>query len=321
MSSPSFPTSVSGRFTLGTISTDIGGRAPSANGSLSLQHTATGVNLLWTPIAGFPVIFLEGTGDGITATNGSDTTLSNHFIRLASNDHATHESRPQLTIQTSNRPAPNVNPGPAPAAVVGVSAQLSGSVSNAINSAWSFVSGPEMVSIRNSVPPVTTVMFSAPATCIPRLSAANSFGETSRTLSVTAAGVALTNLETWRQQYFSTLSNTGNAADNADSNNDGENNLLEFATGQDSNASNRVVSSLMKTGTVLEFTYTRSKAAVQDGVSFAVEYSDLLAPPWTSVGPGTVIADDGTLETLRVSISSGASGRRFVRLRVSDGSP
>ena len=78
-------------------------------------------------------------------------------------------------------------------------------------------------------------------------------------------------------------------------------NLLEFATGQDPNASTRVVSSLVKTATGLEFTYTRSKAAVQDGVTYSVEYSDLLTPPWTSVGPGTVIADNGTLETVRAT--------------------
>ena len=48
--------SVSGTFALGTISNDVGGRAAATYGSFALQHTAAGVNLLWTPIAGFPVI-------------------------------------------------------------------------------------------------------------------------------------------------------------------------------------------------------------------------------------------------------------------------
>ena len=85
----------------------------------------------------------------------------------------------------------------------------------------------------------------------------------------------------------------------------------------DPNASTRVVSSLTKTATGLEFTYTRSKAAVQDGVTYSVEYSNLLTPPWTSVGPGTVIADDGTLETVRAQIPAAPSGRRFIHLKVS----
>jgi hypothetical protein len=164
-------------------------------------------------------------------------------------------------------------------------------------------------------------MFSDPGTYILRLSATNSFGETSRTLSVTAAGTALTNLETWRRQHFGTLSNIGSAANNADPNNDGENNLLEFATGQDPRASTRVVGTLEKTATNLEYTYVRSKAAVEDGVSFSVEYGHLLMPPWTSASPGTVIADDGALQTVRAQIPASPSGRRFVRLKVSIGSP
>ena len=258
---------------------------------------------------------------GLMLKTATDTTLANHYIRLASNDHATLEWRPQLTIQTSNRPAPNVNPGTAPAAGVGENVSLNGSVSNATSSVWSLVSGPGVAFFGSSTAPVTTMKFSDPGIYILRLSATNSFGETSRTLSVTAIGTALTNLEMWRQQYFSTLTNTGNAADNADPNNDGENNLLEFATGQDPHASTRVVGTLEKTATNLEFTYIRSKAAVEDGVTYSVEFSDLLTPPWTSVGPGAVIADDGTLQTVRAEIPAGPSGRRFVRLHISQGSP
>lgn len=67
----------------------------------------------------------------------------------------------------------------------------------------------------------------------------------------------------------------------------------------------------------LEFTYIRNKAALQDGISFSVQYSDLLTPPWTSVGPGTVTGDDGTVQTLHAQIPAGAAGRRFVRLGIS----
>ena len=253
---------------------------------------------------------------GLLLKTATDTTLSNHFIRVASNDHATLEWRPQLTILTSNRPAPNVNPGPAPAAVVGASVPLSGSVTNATSSAWSLDSGPGQVWFISS----TTVKFSTPGVHVLRLSATNANGETSRTLSVIVTGTAMTSLEIWRQNNFGNHTNTGTAADTFDANGDGELNLLEFATGQNPNASTRVVSSLAK-ATDLEFTYTRSKVAVQDGVTYSVEYCDLLTPPWTSVGPGTVIADDGTLQTVRAQIPAGLSGSRFVRLKVSNGSP
>lgn len=48
--------SLSGTFTLGTVSGDAAGHATATYGAFSLQHTATGVNLVWTPIPGFPVI-------------------------------------------------------------------------------------------------------------------------------------------------------------------------------------------------------------------------------------------------------------------------
>ena len=238
------------------------------------------------------------------------------FTRLGSNENATSARRPQLTLTFSFPTLPVVNPGSAPTANVGVDAPLNGSVTDGTLSQWSLVSGPGPAFFADAASPVTTVMFSKPGSYTLRLSAANGSGESSRTLVVTALGTALTEAEIWRYTAFGSTSNSGNAADNADPNNDGEMNLLEFATGQDPNASTRVVSSLAK-ATGLEFTYTRSKAAVQDGVSYSVEYSDLLAPPWTSVGPGTVIADDGTLETVRATIPVGPAGSRFLHLKVS----
>ena len=44
-------------------------------------------------------------------------------------------------------------------------------------------------------------------------------------------GVGLTAQEAWRMQYFLTLGNTGNAADDADPDGDGQTNLFEFVAG------------------------------------------------------------------------------------------
>jgi autotransporter-associated beta strand protein len=134
-------------------------------------------------------------------------------------------------------------------------------------------------------------------------------------LVLTIQPTALTAAETWRQLYFGTTENSGNAADNFDPNNDGETNLIEFATGQDPHAGTLALTGVVKSATDLEFTYTRSKAAFDDGLLFTVEYSDTLAPPWTTAGAGTLLVD-GSLQTLTATIPAAPGGRRFIRLRV-----
>ena len=247
----------------------------------------------------------------------TEAATSSAFVRLGSDENATTARRPQLTLTYSLPTVPVIDPGTAPAATAGIAAPLNGSVTDAAESRWSVLSGPGPAFIADPTSPVTSAMFSKPGSYTLRLSAANASGESSRTLSVTVTGTALSEAEIWRYTHFATTANSGDAADNADPDRDGEENLLEFATGQGPNASTRVVSSLTKNPTNLEFTYTRSKAAVLDGITYSVEYSDFLAPPWTSVGPGTVIADDGTLETLRAQIPAGPAGRRFLHLKVS----
>jgi autotransporter-associated beta strand protein len=128
---------------------------------------------------------------------------------------------------------------------------------------------------------------------------------------------ALSALETWRQTHFGTTQNTGNAADSFDSNNDGESNLLEFATGQSPHTNSRAATIItFSTGANMEFTYTRSKEAFDAGYLYQVEHSDTLAPSsWVAAGSGTVITD-GPSQTVRAIIPQGNNARRFVRLRV-----
>ena len=128
----------------------------------------------------------------------------------------------------------------------------------------------------------------------------------------------LSAIESWRQLHFGTPANSGNGSDSADSNNDGETNLLEFTTAQNPHATTRATVSLLPApDSKLNFTYTRSKAAFDAGYLFTVEHSDTLAPDsWTSAGGGTVISD-GTSQIVRALIPAGPAGQRFVRLRVS----
>ncbi len=121
--------------------------------------------------------------------------------------------------------------------------------------------------------------------------------------------------QTWRYENFGTTLSTGSAADTADPNKDGETNFMEFATGQNPNAATTRPGTLAKTVTGLEFTYTRSKTAFDAGVIFSVEYSDTLAAPWTSVGPGLLVID-GAIQTVTATVPAGSGAKRFVRLKI-----
>ncbi len=130
----------------------------------------------------------------------------------------------------------------------------------------------------------------------------------------------VTALDGWRYTYFTTTANTGTAADTFDANGDGELNLMEFATGQNPNAPTTATPVLVKNGANLEFTYTRSLAAIADGVSFAVEWSDTLASTsWSSAGVSEIVPplfDNGQVQTVKVLVPSGSGAKRFVHLSV-----
>jgi hypothetical protein len=128
---------------------------------------------------------------------------------------------------------------------------------------------------------------------------------------------SLTPIEQWRFQYFGTSANSGNSADSFDANKDGESNLLEFSTGQNPHAATKAVTSVVKNGATIEFTYPRSNAAMADGVIFAVEWSDSLATgSWSSAGvTEQILTDNGTVQNVKVSAPAGVN-RRFMRLNV-----
>lgn len=130
---------------------------------------------------------------------------------------------------------------------------------------------------------------------------------------------SLTPIEQWRLQYFGTSANSGNGANLFDGNKDGENNLLEFATAQNPNAPTKAATSVVKNGAVPEFTYTRSKAAMADGVTFTVEWSDtLVAGSWSNAGVAEqLLSDNGTVQTVKAMFPAGSSLKRFVHLKIS----
>ena len=122
-------------------------------------------------------------------------------------------------------------------------------------------------------------------------------------------------METWRFTHFGSTAETSTSALNADPNNDGESNLLEFATGQDPAANSRLVLTAAYLSTVIEFTYGRSLAAMTGGMSYAVQWSSELAT-WNSSGvTEQILSTSGDIQTIKASLPQG-SVSRFVRLRV-----
>jgi hypothetical protein len=137
---------------------------------------------------------------------------------------------------------------------------------------------------------------------------------TSDTFLVTVSG---TPLETWRFANFGTTANTGLFADTADKDNDGLPNFLEYATASNPNTSNPSPHSAARSGSNLEYLYTKNKAATD--ITYIVEWSDTLtAASWSSAGlTSSVLSDNGTTQQLKVTVPAGSGVvRRFVRLKV-----
>ena len=133
--------------------------------------------------------------------------------------------------------------------------------------------------------------------------------------SVTVTGNAQ---QTWRFQYFGTTANTGSAADLANPSGDGIPNLLKFALNLNPSVKGVLPCACVKNGANLEYTYTRSKAALNDGTTYAVAWSDTMAAgSWVATGVSqTILSDNGTVQQVKATVPMGASGRRFVRLAV-----
>lgn len=129
----------------------------------------------------------------------------------------------------------------------------------------------------------------------------------------------LTLQQGWRQQYFGTPSNTGNAADSFDFDKDGLVNLLEWACNLNPTTASVLPMTTIRNGVFFEFTYTRSVAALNAGATFTVEWSDTLPGPntWSNSGvTEQLLSDNGTVQQVKATIPVGSNGHRFVHLKV-----
>lgn len=128
---------------------------------------------------------------------------------------------------------------------------------------------------------------------------------------VVSAG--LTPIESWRQTYFSTTSNSGSAADTADPDGDGLVNFLEYAFGENPTVLNggaSVVVGRSDNGLTLSFVHIDDPS-----LSYIVEATNDLNAAWTSKQTYTGFTAAG-ITTYTDDQSLASATRRFLRVRV-----
>ncbi len=146
-----------------------------------------------------------------------------------------------------------------------------------------------------------------------RVSAFSQAGES----SFAAANVMTrTELEAWREQYFSTTENAGSAADAFDADGDGLPNLVEYALGSlplSPASAPMPAASLETSGGSTYLTLTVDRTALRPDVSYVVQVGDDLVG-WSS--DVTVLENTATRLKVRDNVPLTSGGKRFIRLQV-----
>ena len=131
-------------------------------------------------------------------------------------------------------------------------------------------------------------------------------------------GGPYTALESWRLTHFGTTEGTGDYADNADLDKDGNVNLLEFATATDPNVSNNVPMDFSNNVDAFELNYDRNIDAMADYL-FQVEWNSDLENPagWSSFGVSEqIFGDNGSIQEVKATAPKDNEAKRFFRLKV-----
>jgi hypothetical protein len=244
----------------------------------------------------------------------TDSSASDGFTRIASDDHVSSSLRPRLNVTFSGNYAPLVDPGSAPAVRRSSAASLVGTASRADSICWKFLSGPGSVVFSDETSAATGVSFSQTGNYQLGLTASNLLGETTRSLAVTVAANPEFYTD-WQTLTWPGITEPGTVAPESDPDSDGIANLIEWALFLDARLPDTIHAGLVKNGVAYEYTYTRRKDAE---AIFQVEWSDSLENEWKTTGIGAEIPVSQTTDTRTVKVSIPASSpRKFVRLRVS----
>jgi alpha-tubulin suppressor-like RCC1 family protein len=134
--------------------------------------------------------------------------------------------------------------------------------------------------------------------------------------SRTSSFTTLSALSNWRQTWYGTITNTGNAGDNADPYRTGVPNLLVFAFfGSNQNPATAKASNLPQvqlTGGSLNYIFTEP-LGVSGQIIYGAEWSTTLA-----AGSWQAVPDTGTPPQHIFSMPMGANTKLFMRLRVTN---
>ena len=145
------------------------------------------------------------------------------------------------------------------------------------------------------------------------VAAANSIvsGTSSSEVSATPASTA-TAQQTWRQTYFGSTANTGNGANTADPDADGQVNLLEYALGTNPTTAGALPVSVARSGDFLALTFTHSGDST---LVYVVEATNDVAGTWTPVHTFPAFTTAGSA-TYTDTAPLASNPRRFLRLSV-----
>lgn len=132
-------------------------------------------------------------------------------------------------------------------------------------------------------------------------------------------GGPYTELESWRLEHFGTSEGTGNYADDADFDNDGNVNLMEFAMATDPSISNSAPVTFTDNASTIDLTYDRNVNAMVD-YDFQVEWNDDLtnAGGWFDTGVTEQILNTvGSVQEVKATAPKGSDTQRFFQLSIS----
>lgn len=297
------------------------GRSDGQGATVGIQDTAGNTNgrvLQWSYNApsvfeGMSLVFSPPAPAPEIAVSGNGTDIGNGDGTPAPADH-THFGSASVTSGTVTRTFTIANVGAAnltlgTATVTGPDA-----------SDFSVVTQPT-----SPVAPGNTTTLQItfdPSVAVTRLATvslpSNDADENPFTFHIAGAGT-LTALESWRETHFGTTSNSGDAADTADPEDDGIANLMEWALNLSPMNPDTLPTTLARNGSNIEFTYSRSVAAVNAGAGFSVQWSDTLAAAsWSSSGVSEqILGDDGIMQSVKATVPAGSGGWRFVHLEIS----
>lgn len=155
-----------------------------------------------------------------------------------------------------------------------------------------------------------------------RVKATNANGDSFYT-NVADAIVFANDIAEWRYNQLGTTANTGAAANSADPDNDGLNNLTEYALGTDPDSAagidgalSQPRASVVNDGGVDYLQITINRALDRTDLDYLVEVSADLEPNWVE----TLEVLENTATTLRVrdNVAMNGNARRFIRLRVEE---